>query len=55
MCNVTHKLLDIGKDVMKLPSQNVQCHSLAIVHRERCDECFYTINVTNKLLVIGKM
>src|SRR6266576_2249447 len=37
-------------------SQNVQCHSLAVGHRKRCDETAFhkMCNVTHKLLVIGK-
>ena len=79
MCNVTHKLLVIGKDVMRLPFTNyklcnatylllvigkdtmslaqiVQCHSLAVGQRKRCNETAFHImcNVTHKLLVIGK-
>ena len=79
MCNhVTHSLLVIRKDVMRLPftkcamsltncwwedkmwwdclSQNVQCHSLPVGHRRRCDEtAFHKMhNVTHSLSVIGK-
>src|SRR6266576_2066690 len=36
-------------------SQNVQCHSLAVGHRKRCDETAFhkRFNVTHLLLVIG--
>ena len=56
MCNVTHILLVIGKDVMRLLLGNVQCHSLAVGHREWYDEtAFHKVcNVTHLLLVIGK-
>ncbi len=38
-CNVTHLLLVIGNDVMSESAlENVQCHSLAVGHRKRCDE-----------------
>jgi len=45
----------IGKGVMRL-SQKVQCHSLAIGHRKRCDEtAFHKMwNVTHLLWVMGK-
>ena len=33
MCNVTHKLLVIGKDVMRLPFTNVQCHSQSVIDK----------------------
>ena len=54
--NITHKLLFIGKDEMRLLDQNVQCHSLAICHRKRCDEkaCHKKSNVTHSLSVKGK-
>ena len=79
MCNATHFLLVIAKNVMFLPltkcatsltavwwseekmwwdclSPNVQCNSLPVSHRKRCDEAaFHKIcNVTHKLLVIAK-
>ena len=56
MCNVTHKLLAIGKDVMRLPFTTCASHSLAVGHRKRCDETALhkVCNVTHKLLVIGK-
>ena len=55
MCNITHKLLVIGKDVMRLPFTIVQCHSLAVGGRKRCDETGFhkMYNVTHLLLVIG--
>src|SRR6266550_381291 len=55
MYNVTHFLLVIGKDLMRLPF-TVQSHSLAVGHRKRCDEtAFHTMcNLTHFLLVIGK-
>ncbi len=38
ICNITDSLLVREKDVMRLPfSQNVQCHSLPVGHRKRCD------------------
>ena len=43
MCNVTHSLLVIGKDVIKkrLPftSHNVQCHSQTVGHRKMWSDC----------------
>ena len=56
ICNVTHLLLVIGKDVMSCLSQNVQCCSLAAHHRIKCDESAFCkmCNVTHLLLVIGK-
>jgi len=57
MCNVTHKLLVIGEDLMRLPiSQNVQCCSQPIGDREKCDETTFhkTCNVTHILVAIGK-
>src|SRR6266550_2428415 len=56
MCNITHSLLVMGKDVMTLPSQNVQCHSLPVGHWNRCDEIVLhnMCNVTHLLLVLGK-
>src|SRR6266576_310353 len=56
MCNVTHLLLAIGKDVMNHETA-LQCHSLlAVGHRKRCDgTAFHKMcNVTHLLLVIGK-
>ena len=52
MCNIAHKLLVVGKEVMKLP---VKCHSLAIVHGKSSDETtFQTVHnmVTHLLLII---
>jgi hypothetical protein len=59
MCNVTHFLLVIGKDVMGLPSQNdVQCHPLPVGCRKRHDvntfHKMYNVQVTYMLLVIRK-
>ncbi len=58
MCTITHILVVIGEDVIRLPSQNVQCHSLpASGHRKRCDQTSAShkiCNVTHILLVIGK-
>ena len=56
MCNVTHKLLVIGKDVLRLSFTKVQYHLLAVGHGKRCDEiAFHKMhNVTDKLMVIGK-
>ena len=52
MCNVTHLLLVIGKDVLRL---NVEYHSLAVGHRQRGEEAaFHMCNVTHQLLGIGK-
>ena len=55
-CNVTHKLLVMGKDGWDYLSQNMQCYSLAVGHRERCDKtaCPKMYHVTHFLLVIGK-
>jgi hypothetical protein len=60
MYNITHKLLLIGKDVMRLPftKLNVQCHSLSFGDRKRCDEPEHVFgkmcNVAHSLLVMGK-
>ena len=57
MCNLTHKLLAIGKDVMRLPFRKCAMPSLAIGHRKRCDEtvAYHKLyNVTHILLVIKK-
>ena len=56
MCNVTHILLVIGKDVMILSFRNVQCHSHSVGHRIACGETAIhkMCNVTHCLLVIGK-
>ena len=55
MCNVTHRLLVMGGDVMRLPF-TVQGHSLAVGHRKGCGETVFhkMCNVTHFLLVIGK-
>ena len=45
MCNVTHKLLVIGRDVMRRFHKNVQYHSLAVDHRKGCDETAFHKNV----------
>src|SRR6266550_1359036 len=37
MCNVTHKLLVIGKDVIKLPFTKCAMSLTPIGHRKRCD------------------
>ena len=53
MCNLTHSLLAIGKDVMRLPFTKCSItHPLVI----RCDEtaCHKICNVTHQLLVEGK-
>ena len=34
MFNVTHMLMVVGKDVMRMSSQNVDCHSQPVDHRE---------------------
>ena len=72
--DVTHFLLVIGKDVRRLPFTrcvslltsfrrcnakaftNVQCHSLPVGHRKRCDEIAFhkMCNVAHLLLAIGK-
>ena len=41
--------------MMRLPFTNVQCHSLAVGDRKRCDETDFheMCNVTHFLLVIG--
>src|SRR6266576_2994373 len=57
ICNVTHSLLVIQKDVMRLPFTNVQSHSQTVGHKKRCDEVTVIhkmYNVTHSLLVIGK-
>ena len=56
MWNITHKLLVIGKALMRLPLQNVQCHSQAVCHRKRCDETAFhrMCNATHSLLIIGE-
>ena len=56
MCNITHKLLVIVKDVMRLPFTNVQCHSHAVGDRKGCDETTFhkMCTVAHSLLVIGK-
>ena len=38
MCNATHLLLFIAKDMMRLTFTNVQCHSHTVNHKKRCDE-----------------
>ena len=48
-CNVTHFLLVVGNDVMRLLLQTVQCHTQAVDHRNRCDEATKMCNVTHKL------
>jgi len=50
MCNVTHSLLVIGTDGMKLFT-NVHCHSQAMGHRKICDETSFQqiCNVTHFL------
>jgi hypothetical protein len=58
MCNVyvTHKLLVIGQDMMRwLPYRSMQCHSLAVGHRKRCDDTAFNKNlkVSHMLSVIG--
>ena len=54
MCNVTHRLLVIGKDVMRLSV--TKCDLQPVGQRKRCDETAFhkMCNVTHKLLVIGK-
>ena len=59
MCNITHFLLVIGKmwwdsDCL---SQNVQCHSHPVSHRNKHDEtAFHRMhNVTHSLLFMGMM
>ena len=56
MWNVTHTLLVIGKDVMRVPFEDVQCHSQTVGHRKRRDETALhkMCNATYRLLVIGK-
>ena len=58
MSNVTHLLLVMGKDRMRLPFlQNAQGHSLTIGHKKQCDDlaAFHDVcNVTHLLLAIGK-
>ena len=57
ICNDTHKLLVIKRNVMGLPLTNVQCHSLPVGHRKKCDETAFhkmCMNITHLLLVIGK-
>ena len=49
ICNVTHFLLVIGKDVMTPPFTKFQCHSLAVGHRNRCDDTNKICNVTHFL------
>ena len=56
MCNVTHMLLVIEKQVMKLPfTKYMQCHSQAVGHKKRCDETAFHTNLQciHHLLVIG--
>ena len=43
MCNVTHFLLDIGPDVIKLPCSKY--HSLSVGHRTRCHQITIQTNV----------
>ena len=58
-CNVTHKLLVIGIDVIRLPFTNM-CHNTAhlllVIHRNRCDvtALHKVCNTTHSLLVIWK-
>ena len=41
MCNVTHRLLVIGKYVMRGLAQHVPCHSQTVCHRKSCDETIF--------------
>ncbi len=58
MCNVTYYfLLVTGRDVMRLQCllHNMQCYSLPVGHRNKCDETAFhkTCYVTHLLLAIG--
>ena len=55
-CAITHLLLVIGKDMVRLPFRNVQCHSLPVGHMKQCDETAFQrlCNVTHLLLVIHR-
>ena len=55
MCNVTHSLLVIGKDLMRLPFTKCVM-SFTRCHGKRCDETAFhkMYNVTHSLSVIGK-
>jgi hypothetical protein len=44
MCNVTDILFVIGQNAMGVFSGNVQCHSLSIGHRTRCEETAFPQN-----------
>ena len=47
MCNATHSLLVIGKDLMRLFSQIMQCHSHPVDHnRKRFDETKCAMSLT---------
>ena len=54
ICNVTHFLLAMGEDVMRLSHSNAQCDLLA-VHWKRCNKTVTTMhNVAHRLLVKGR-
>ena len=55
MCNGTHMLLVMRKDVMRLPFTNVQFHPQTVGQRKGCDDTAFhkTCNVTHSLLVIA--
>jgi hypothetical protein len=50
MCDVTHSLLVIWKNVMKLTSWNVQGYSLTVVHRKKCEWDHLSQNVQCAIL-----
>ena len=56
ICIVTHKLLVIGKCVMRLPYTKLCAMSLPAAHRKRCDETAFHKNckVAHSLLVLWK-
>ena len=56
MCHVTHLLLVIWKDVIKVPFKNVQCHSQPVCHSKGCDDIAFQqmCNDTHSLFVIEK-
>ena len=56
MCNVTHLLLVIGTDVLRMLFTKCVMSLTSCGHMKRCDETAFhkMCNITHSLLVIGK-